>query len=92
MRLAVPYCPTCHQPAVGTVDVIPAIALFTDIAPDGSVMYCGDTQVDWNGQLPRRGPNQLPLVTCGNHEWESQIDESRHANSNRRARLILVQG
>lgn len=74
MRLSVPNCPTCRQPAIGTVDVIPGIALFTDIEPDGSTTYCDETRVDWDGQQTRLGPNQLPLVTCGEHHWESQVD------------------
>lgn len=76
MHLSVPNCPTCHQPAIGSVERISGIAVFTAIEPDGSVEYEGETRVDWDGQETRRGPNQLPLLTCGEHQWESQIDES----------------
>ena len=73
MKLSIPLCPTCGKHAAGTVDIIPGIAVFTEPDGDGEVQYSGDTDIDWNGQEPRKGPNQLPLVTCGEHEWESEI-------------------
>lgn len=79
MRLSVPNCPTCRKLAIGTVDLIPGTALFTDPdeeEDDDDIAYCGETTVHWDGQETETGPNQLPLVTCGEHEWESAIDDS----------------
>jgi hypothetical protein len=75
MKLSVANCPTCQKPAVGTVELIPGTAYFTDPDPeDGEVDFAGETKVDWGGQETRTGPNQLPLVTCGGHDWESAIE------------------
>lgn len=78
MKLSVPSCPTCLKAAIGTVDLIPGTALFTDPDDDedGDIEYSGTTTVDWDGQETQTGPNQLPLVTCGTHDWESAIAQS----------------
>ena len=75
MKLSVPNCPTCKAPAIGSVDLIPGTALFTDCDEDGNVDYYGETKVHWDGQRHENGENQLPLVTCGNHDWESAIED-----------------
>lgn len=75
MKLSVPNCPTCHKHAIGTVDLIPGTALFTDPDETGDVAYCGDTTVHWDAQETQTGANQIPLVTCGMHDWESAITE-----------------
>ena len=74
MKLSVPNCPTCSKPAIGTVDQIPGTALFTEPDENGEVAYDGETRVHWDSQETQTGEHQLPLVTCGEHDWETKID------------------
>src|SRR5688572_23271434 len=73
MRLFVLNCPTCARPAIGTVDLIPGTALFADHEGSGQVEFCGETLVHWDGQNTQTGMSRQPLVTCGAHEWETEI-------------------
>lgn len=76
MKLSTPLCPTCGEPAIGTYDKIPGIALFGD-EPDenGEVHFCDQTELDWSGQRTTRGETGKPRVTCDNgHLWESEIE------------------
>jgi hypothetical protein len=72
--LTITNCPTCSKPAIGTVDLIPGTARFTDFNESGEVDYEGWTDVRWDSQQTQEGPNELPLVTCGVHEWETKIE------------------
>lgn len=76
MKLSVPHCPTCRAPAIGTVDTVPGTALFTSLDEDGHVEYEGYTEMDWDGQETLTGEHEQPLVTCGQHSWESAIQEN----------------
>lgn len=73
MKLTVPQCPTCQRHAIGTVDVLPATALFNLPGTTGEVEYSGTSEIYWDSQHTQRGESQLPLLTCGEHEWESEI-------------------
>lgn len=37
----------------GTADLIPGTALISDITPDGTPVYAGETEVWWDDQKPR---------------------------------------
>lgn len=81
MKLAIPNCPTCSKPAIGTVDVIPGTALFIKPPDSKRAVEYLETRVHWDGQTTQLGPNQLPLLTCGEHEWESQIGANAGAHA-----------
>lgn len=49
-KLHIPKCPHCDKPAVGTSDMIPAIAKFDGDPAAGTVDYCGESEVLWDGQ------------------------------------------
>ena len=55
MKFETPNCPTCGEPAMGTVDVIPGVALLS-FAEDGEAWYSGETKVFWDGH-PRKEEN-----------------------------------
>ena len=67
LRLHTPKCPECGEPARGSSDFIPGIALFDGDPRSGRVDYVGETEVLWDGQFnaielaDERGPD-LPLI------------------------------
>jgi hypothetical protein len=76
MKLSKPICPTCGEPAIGTCDTIPGIALFDGCPTGGNdVEWDGETEVCWNGQMTDLdSETKLPLVCCHNgHDWPSKI-------------------
>lgn len=65
-------CPTCDEPAKGTYDRIPGIALFSTPDEDGSVDYEGETEIDWDGQITVTNKKGESLLICPNcHIWYS---------------------
>lgn len=38
------------HPIIGTKERIPGVAIITGIEPDGTPIYEGSTDIDWNGQ------------------------------------------
>ena len=75
MKLAEPKCPICEDPAVGTMDLIPGVALFDDDPTDESAVieYMGETEVDWDGQQRITNDAGESKVTCGRHYWFTKI-------------------
>lgn len=74
MKLSEPTCPECGEPAIGTVDRIPGIAMFHYV-PGGYVEWTGDTHIDWDGQQTEE-IDGLSVVKCVNgHEWTTEITE-----------------
>lgn len=51
LRLHTPTCPECGEPARGSSDFIPGIALFDGDPRSGRVDYVGETKVLWDGQF-----------------------------------------
>lgn len=74
MKVGKPICPKCGQPAIGTADIVYAVALFSGDPSDGDVEWAGETEVDWNAQTPERDENGFPMVICDNgHTWGTKI-------------------
>jgi hypothetical protein len=75
MKISVPNCPNCGEPAEGTVDDVPGIALFGEIDENGRTEWGGETRVCWDGQMPRTNDAGEILVQCSEaHEWYTTID------------------
>lgn len=77
MKLQSLNCPQCGELALGTDELTPGVAMFTDPDEDGNVEYNGKTKMDWEGQTTQKGPNGDPILVCYHgHEWEGVlIDE-----------------
>lgn len=83
MKLHIPRCPECGEPARGTLERLHGCAEFTQPPANGqSVEYSGRTEVWWeeqwtlcqNDDVPE-GPDNLPLVVCPNgHDWPTVIE------------------
>ncbi len=43
-------CPDCGEPAIGTLENVPGVALFKHVAEDGSVEHDGETKLFWDAQ------------------------------------------
>jgi hypothetical protein len=81
MKLHKPKCPKCGKPAVGTVERVPATALFGGMVrnEDGTVEveYTGETVYDYDGDSTVKGPHGARLLTCGEHDWEDQTYQAK---------------
>ena len=76
MRLDPWKCPECDQPAKGTLETIPGIALLL-FDEDGSAEYFGQTDVCWDGQVTiRAGDGRVTLICADGHEWLASVDET----------------
>lgn len=85
MILENPFCPTCGEGAVGTVDTIPyCVAQFNRTAGDtdsveededpNDVEYGGETEVNWDGQETNLNEAGESQVACSNgHTWFTKI-------------------
>jgi hypothetical protein len=75
MKISIPNCPTCGEPAEGTVDDVPGIALFGDIDKEGRTKWGGETRIYWDDQKSRSNDAGEVLVQCSTaHEWYTAID------------------
>lgn len=75
MKLETPLCPECGSAAIGTVDTIPGVALFSEPDASGNVYWREETELEWNGQTTQE-QDGLPLVQCRNgHAWPCRITE-----------------
>ncbi len=74
MILVTPRCPECGEPAEGSVDTVPGVALFTEAREDGHVEYSGTTEVCWDGQTSDWRTEHGMLVQCAAaHEWYTRV-------------------
>lgn len=74
MKIKIPICPECGQPAKGTLDSVLAIARFGGIAPDGVCEYEGTTEVLWDTQDTLRDAGQIRLICPNGHDWPSLVE------------------
>jgi len=75
MRFKVPKCPQCGADAIGTVERVWGIAEFDPPDEDGTVEYSGYTRILWDSQTTESTANDATLLTCGTHEWGSDLLE-----------------
>lgn len=80
MKLNIPFCPECGEPARGTVERLSGVATF-DCEPTGRdqhVEYSSSTEIWWDEQKTvhqQVGSDNLPLVCCsGGHSWPTAIE------------------
>lgn len=78
LRLHTPTCPECGEPARGSSDFIPGIALFDGDPRSGRVDYVGETKVLWDGQfnaveLAASDSRALPLLKGVPREEQMQV-------------------
>ena len=76
MRLDPWKCPECDQPAKGTLETIPGIALLL-FDEYGDAEYLGETDVCWDGQTAVRDQEgRVTLICADGHEWLASMDET----------------
>lgn len=83
MKLHIPNCPKCGEPARGTLELLIGRADLDPHADGGDAFeYSGWTEIFWNEQRTLHekdhepeGPDNRPLVCCVNeHTWATAID------------------
>ena len=72
MKFTPMQCPTCGRQAIGTVDTIPSIALFTVF--DDGVEFSGTTKVFWDGQISEEKDGKVLLQCPNDHTWLAEMD------------------
>jgi hypothetical protein len=71
MRFTPWNCPECGEPAAGTVETVPGLALLV-FDDDGQAEYEGETKIDWNGQQTRRDESGKVTLECRHgHRWSA---------------------
>lgn len=73
MKFEIMQCPDCGEPAMGTCDLTPGCALFSEPDENGHVEYEGETEMYWDGQISeeetRDGATYTKLQCHEGHEW-----------------------
>ena len=72
MRFTPWKCPDCGQPAEGTVETVPGLALLV-FDDSGQAEYEGETKIEWDGQATCRDESGNTILECPNgHQWSAK--------------------
>lgn len=75
MRFTPWKCPECGQPAKGTLETVPGLALLT-FDDDGKAEYDGETKIDWDGQESQQDECGRSLLEChAGHQWPATRED-----------------
>jgi hypothetical protein len=75
MRFTPWRCPECSEPAAGTLEIVPGLALLV-FGDDGHAEYEGETKLDWNGQTTCRDDSGKVVLECPQgHQWPADRSE-----------------
>jgi hypothetical protein len=75
MRFDKPYCSVCGEPARGTLELTPGLALLL-FDEDGEAEYEGGTTMDRDGQKTCRDKDGQVILECRNgHRWQAKMCE-----------------
>lgn len=75
MKCDAPRCSLCGETAIGTLELVPGLALVRFNA-EGEAEYEGETRMDWNNQITRRdSAGQVTLECPHGHQWQARLDE-----------------
>jgi hypothetical protein len=80
MRLAIPRCPKCNDPAASIVERV-LVTAYISLNKNGTHSYgLNGCTVDWDSQKPLLhvvdGERAFAKVQCENeHEWQTKVTE-----------------
>ena len=78
LKLAIPLCPTCHEPVIGILQAASGPCGISSIkVPDerGLTDWCGSTEY-WEDAVGNHTDKEgLWALTCGEHQWFSKVEE-----------------
>jgi hypothetical protein len=60
-------CPRCGQGRLAQVDSLLGHAVIEAIRTDGTIVWAGETRMDWDSQRPAHFPPQIVCLAC-NHQ------------------------
>jgi len=67
-------CPTCGEPAEGTLDTVPGVALLHVDAQTGEAEYRGETEMWWDDQKTILDSVGRYMLCCPNgHDWPATL-------------------
>ena len=76
MKCDMSRCPHCGAMAIGTVELVPGLALVR-FNEEGEAEYEGETRMDWNNQTTRRDSAGQATLECPHgHQWQARMEES----------------
>lgn len=74
MRLEPWKCPECDQPAKGTLETIPGVALLL-FDEEGNAEYAGGNDVCWDGQTTIVDDAGMVTAICpAGHQWQAKTN------------------
>lgn len=75
MRFKPWKCPECGQPAKGTLETIPGLALLK-FDKDGQAEYDGGTEVAWDDQATQHNEAGNDILECHlGHQWPAKCED-----------------
>ena len=75
MRFTPWKCPQCDQPAEGTRETVPGLALLV-FDDNGRAEYEGETKIDWNIQTTCRDESSKVILECPDgHQWSAEYED-----------------
>jgi len=75
MKSDVPCCSVCGEMAIGTLELVPGLALLR-FNQEGEAEYEGETRMDWNNQItPRDSAGRATLECSNGHQWAARMDD-----------------
>ena len=67
-------CPECDQPATGTVETVPGVALLL-FDEERNAEYAGETKIDWDRQTSLTAARGRVTLECPDgHQWQAMSD------------------
>lgn len=77
MKISIPLCPACNQPAEALYESLYAWASLNPVSPTGETDYGGESEVLWDSQRPvdeSTNPELQRVICCNDHTWLTAID------------------
>jgi hypothetical protein len=77
-------CPRCGQTRLAQVDTVEGLALIEAVRLDGTVVWAGETRMDWDSQRPAHFPPQIVCLACDHRMTFSEMIQAAHLPANRK--------
>ena len=75
-------CPRCGQGKLAQVDTVEGHALIDAVRADGTIVWAGETRMDWDSQRPAHFPPQIVCMACGHRMTFREMVRSAQQSEN----------
>ena len=73
-------CPRCGEAKLAEQDIVEGRALIQAIRADGSVVWAGETRIDWDSQRPAHFPPQILCLACNHRMTFREMIRAAHTS------------